>query len=774
MDRHDNKRDDERQVHAGADTRQRRKGIYILPSLFTTASLFAAFYAIVQAMQGNFEHAPIAIFVSMVLDALDGRVARLTHTESEFGTQYDSIVDMVAFGLAPALVMYVWALSGLDKLGWLAAFVYAACAALRLARFNVQVGSVDKRYFRGLPSPAAAAVVAGFIWVMYSFGVPGREISLVALFITVVAGGLMVSNVRYRSFKDLDLRGRVPFVAILAVPLVFVLIVRAVCRLWSDRLVDAAAPIRRARDRQAARVSAEITLNDHLIIFDTTLRDGEQSPGASMTRDEKVRIAKLLERMRVDIIEAGFPVASNGDFESVRAVAEAVTESTVCALARATQQDIDRAAEAIRPAKRGRIHTFIATSPIHMQNKLRMTPDAVLERAVWAVKHARQYTDDVEFSPEDAGRSEVDFLCRVLEAVIAAGARTVNIPDTVGYNLPHQFGGLIKTLRERVPNSGQAVFSVHCHNDLGLAVANSLSAVLNGARQVECTINGLGERAGNASLEEVVMAVRTRRDIFPCDTRIDATHIVPASRLVSNITGFPVQPNKAVVGANAFAHESGIHQDGVIKMRETYEIMRAEDVGWSANRMVLGKHSGRNAFRQRLAELRIEFKTEHELNAAFDRFKDLADKKHEIFDEDLQALVTEADLAQANEHLRLVSLKVCSQTGGTPVAEVRLAVDGAERQASAAGSGPVDASFKAIDGIVGTSGQLLLYSVNNITSGTDSQGEVTVRLEKGGRIVNGHGADTDIVIASAKAYLNALNKLITPGERVHPQGSTAI
>jgi len=515
-------------------------------------------------------------------------------------------------------------------------------------------------------------------------------------------------------------------------------------------------------------------LNDHLIIFDTTLRDGEQSPGASMTRDEKVRIAKLLERMRVDIIEAGFPVASNGDFESVRAVAEAVTESTVCALARATQQDIDRAAEAIRPAKRGRIHTFIATSPIHMQNKLRMTPDAVLERAVWAVKHARQYTDDVEFSPEDAGRSEVDFLCRVLEAVIAAGARTVNIPDTVGYNLPHQFGGLIKTLRERVPNSGQAVFSVHCHNDLGLAVANSLSAVLNGARQVECTINGLGERAGNASLEEVVMAVRTRRDIFPCDTRIDATHIVPASRLVSNITGFPVQPNKAVVGANAFAHESGIHQDGVIKMRETYEIMRAEDVGWSANRMVLGKHSGRNAFRQRLAELRIEFKTEHELNAAFDRFKDLADKKHEIFDEDLQALVTEADLAQANEHLRLVSLKVCSQTGGTPVAEVRLAVDGAERQASAAGSGPVDASFKAIDGIVGTSGQLLLYSVNNITSGTDSQGEVTVRLEKGGRIVNGHGADTDIVIASAKAYLNALNKLITPGERVHPQGSTAI
>jgi 2-isopropylmalate synthase len=515
-------------------------------------------------------------------------------------------------------------------------------------------------------------------------------------------------------------------------------------------------------------------MNDQLIIFDTTLRDGEQSPGASMTRDEKVRIAKQLERMRVDIIEAGFPAASNGDFESVKAVAEAVTESTVCGLARAVENDIDRAAAAIKPAKRGRIHTFIATSPIHMQNKLRMSPEQVLERAVWAVKRARQYTDDVEFSPEDAGRSEVDFLCKVLEAVIAAGATTVNIPDTVGYNVPHQFGGLIKTLRERVPNSDKAVFSVHCHNDLGLAVANSLSAVLNGARQVECTVNGLGERAGNASLEEIVMAVRTRRDVFPCDTRLDTTQIVPASRLVSGITGFPVQPNKAVVGANAFAHESGIHQDGVIKMRETYEIMRAEDVGWSANRMVLGKHSGRNAFRQRLAELSIEFKTEQELNSAFERFKDLADKKHEIFDEDLQALVTEADLEQANEHFQLVSLRVCSQTGETPVAQVTLTVDGAEQHGTAPGGGPVDASFKAIDGVVGSGGTLLLYSVNNITSGTDSQGEVTVRLEKGGRIVNGHGSDTDIVIASAKAYLNALNKLVTPAERTHPQGSMAI
>jgi len=510
-------------------------------------------------------------------------------------------------------------------------------------------------------------------------------------------------------------------------------------------------------------------MNDTLIIFDTTLRDGEQSPGASMTRDEKVRIAKLLERMRVDIIEAGFPIASPGDFEAVKNVAEVVTESTVCALARAIEKDIDRAAEAIKPAPRRRIHTFIATSPIHMREKLRMSPDEVLAQAVRAVKYARAFTDDVEFSPEDAGRSETDFLCRVLEAVINAGASTVNIPDTVGYNLPGQFGALIKTLRERVPNSDKAVFSVHCHNDLGLAVANSLSAVLNGARQVECTINGLGERAGNAALEEVVMAVRTRRDMFRCDTRIDTTQIVPASRLVSNITGFPVQPNKAIVGANAFAHESGIHQDGVIKMRETYEIMRAEDVGWSANRMVLGKHSGRNAFRTRLSELGIDFKTEPALNDAFERFKDLADKKHEIFDEDLQALVTEAGLEQADEKLKLVYLKVTSETGTRPQADVTLSVNGEKQQAHAEGGGPVDAAFRAIETIVNSASQLQLYSVNNITSGTDSQGEVTVRLEKAGRIVNGHGADTDIVVASAKAYLNALSKLVTSVVRTHPQ-----
>lgn len=515
-------------------------------------------------------------------------------------------------------------------------------------------------------------------------------------------------------------------------------------------------------------------MNDKLIIFDTTLRDGEQSPGASMTRDEKVRIAKGLERMRVDVIEAGFPFASPGDFESVQAVAKAIKDSTVCALARALDKDIDRAAEALKGARSARIHTFIATSPIHMKMKLKMEPEQVLEQAVKAVQRARQYTDDVEFSPEDAGRSEIDFLCRVLEAVIAAGALTVNIPDTVGYNLPHQFGALIKTLRERVPNSDKAVFSVHCHNDLGLAVANSLSAVLNGARQVECTINGLGERAGNAALEEIVMAVRTRRDLFTCDTSLDTTQIVPCSRLVSGITGFAVQPNKAIVGANAFAHESGIHQDGVLKHRTTYEIMRAEDVGWMTNRMVLGKHSGRNAFRTRMQELGVSFESEEDLNEAFGRFKDLADKKHEIYDEDLQALVTDANLEAENERIKLVYLNVCSETGETPQAELTLWVDGVEQQATATGGGPVDAAFKAIEKIVNSGGTLQLYSVNNITSGTDAQGEVTVRVEKGGRIVNGQGSDTDIVIASAKAYINAMNKIIQPNDRAHPQAANPI
>jgi 2-isopropylmalate synthase len=509
--------------------------------------------------------------------------------------------------------------------------------------------------------------------------------------------------------------------------------------------------------------------SDPLIVFDTTLRDGEQSPGASMTKDEKVRIGKALEKLRVDVIEAGFPIASPGDFEAVAAVAKAVKDSTVCALARALDKDIDRAGEALREANSARIHTFIATSPIHMQQKLRMQPDEVVAQAVHAVRRARQYTDNVEFSAEDAGRSEIDFLCRIFDAVIGAGATTLNVPDTVGYAMPHQFGDLIRVLRERIPNSDKAIFSVHCHNDLGLAVANSLSAVSNGARQVECTINGLGERAGNASLEEIVMAVRTRPDIFPCHTRLDTTQIVTCSKLVSNITGFPVQPNKAIVGANAFAHESGIHQDGVLKSRETYEIMRAEDVGWSQNRMVLGKHSGRNAFRTRLESLGIVFESEEELNAAFSRFKDLADKKHEIFDEDLQALVTDTKIEAINERVKLVSLKVCSETGETPRAQVILSLDGEEEPGEALGGGPVDATFKAIETIVNSGTQLQLYSVNNITSGTDAQGEVTVRLERGGRIVNGQGADTDIVIASAKAYINAVNKILEPAAKAHPQ-----
>nr|VFK78247.1 MAG: 2-isopropylmalate synthase [Candidatus Kentron sp. SD] len=510
-------------------------------------------------------------------------------------------------------------------------------------------------------------------------------------------------------------------------------------------------------------------MNDRLIIFDTTLRDGEQSPGASMTREEKVRIGKALEHLQVDVIEAGFPIASPGDFEAVRAVAEAVRESTICGLARAMDADIDRAAEALSGAASKRIHTFIATSPIHMRDKLDMTPEEVLEAAVRSVRRARHYTDDVEFSTEDTTRSELDFLCRVIEAVIDAGAKTVNLPDTVGYGLPHQYGQLIRTVMERVPNSHKAIFSVHCHNDLGLAVANSLSAVMNGARQVECTINGLGERAGNAALEEIVMAVRTRQDEFPCNTSIDTPRIMTASRIVSGITGFPVQPNKAIVGANAFAHEAGIHQDGVLKQRETYEIMRAEDIGWTTSRIVLGKHSGRNAFRSRLDALGIVFDSEEKLNMAFGRFKELADKKHEIYDDDLQTLVTETNLAVENEVFRLVSLRACSETGEIPMAEVVLCVDGKERRGQANGSGPVDATYRAIEVVLNSGCGLQLYSVNNLTGGTDAQGEVTVRVARGERIVNGQGSDTDIVLASAKAYINALNKLQSFEERTHPQ-----
>ncbi|KAB2318088.1 2-isopropylmalate synthase [Betaproteobacteria bacterium SCN1] len=510
-------------------------------------------------------------------------------------------------------------------------------------------------------------------------------------------------------------------------------------------------------------------MNDRLYIFDTTLRDGEQSPGASMTKDEKLRIARQLEKLGVDVIEAGFAAASPGDADAIKAIAEAITNSTVCSLARANERDIRAAGEAIKPARYGRIHTFIATSPIHMEKKLRMTPDQVVEAAVKAVKLAREYTEDVEFSAEDAVRSDMDFLVRVFDAVIEAGAKTINVPDTVGYSIPALWGERMKTLIARVKGADKVVWSTHCHNDLGMAVANSLAAVMNGARQVECTINGLGERAGNASLEEIVMAVRTRKDVFNCDSKIDATQIVPASKLVSTITGYPVQPNKAIVGANAFAHESGIHQDGVLKHRETYEIMRAEDVGWHANRLTLGKLSGRAAFKSKLGELGIVLETEEALNTAFARFKDLADKKREIFDEDLQALVSDEGYAAEHERFKLVSMKVCSETGETPQASLVFTDDGVERRADGFGSGPVDAAFKALESVVSSGADLLLYSVNNITSGTDSQGEVTVRLAKDGRVVNGQGADTDIVVASAKAYLHALNKLDAKLERAHPQ-----
>ena len=513
-------------------------------------------------------------------------------------------------------------------------------------------------------------------------------------------------------------------------------------------------------------------MSEKVIIFDTTLRDGEQSPGASMTREEKLRIARQLERLRVDVIEAGFAASSNGDFEAVKAIAGVIKDSTVCSLARANDRDISRAAEALAGAASSRVHTFIATSPLHMEKKLRMTPEQVFEQARLAVRFARNLTADVEFSPEDGYRSDPDFLCRVLEAVIAEGATTINIPDTVGYAIPELYGAFIADLRRRIPNSDKAVWSVHCHNDLGMAVANSLAGVkLGGARQIECTINGLGERAGNCSLEEVVMALKTRRDYFGLDVGIDATQIVHASRLVAQTTGFVVQPNKAVVGANAFAHASGIHQDGVLKARDTYEIMRAEDVGWSANKIVLGKLSGRNAFKQRLQELGIALDSETEVNAAFARFKELADRKSEIFEEDIIALVMDESVTTEHEHYRLLALSQRSETGERPHAKVAFAAGDAELHAESDGNGPVDASLKAIESKVRSGAEMLLYSVNAITSGsTESQGEVTVRLQQAGRVANGVGADPDIVVASAKAYLSALNKLHSRIERVPAQG----
>ncbi|MDO4693308.1 MAG: 2-isopropylmalate synthase [Eikenella sp.] len=511
--------------------------------------------------------------------------------------------------------------------------------------------------------------------------------------------------------------------------------------------------------------------NNRVIIFDTTLRDGEQSPGAAMTKEEKIRVARQLEKLGVDVIEAGFAAASPGDFEAVNEIAKTITRSTVCSLSRAVESDIRKAGEAVAPAPKKRIHTFIATSPIHMEHKLKMKPKQVLDAAVKAVKIAREYTDDVEFSCEDALRSDVNFLAEICTAVIEAGATTINIPDTVGYSIPHKTEAFFRELIAKTPNSGKVVWSAHCHNDLGLAVANSLAAVQGGARQVECTINGLGERAGNASLEEIVMALKVRHDVFGLETGIDTTQIVPASKLVSTVTGYPVQPNKAIVGANAFAHESGIHQDGVLKHRETYEIMSAESVGWSANRLTLGKLSGRNAFKTKLAELGIELGSEEALNAAFARFKELADKKREIFDEDLHALVSDEMVSLSQqEHYKFISQHITTETGEAPQAEVVFSMHGEEKHAHATGSGPVDAIFKAIESVAQSGAQLQLYSVNAVTAGTESQGETSVRLLRDGRVVNGQGADTDILVATAKAYLSALSKF-EGAERVKAQGT---
>lgn len=514
----------------------------------------------------------------------------------------------------------------------------------------------------------------------------------------------------------------------------------------------------------------QMNQTNRVIIFDTTLRDGEQSPGAAMTKEEKVRIARQLEKLGVDVIEAGFAAASPGDWEAVNEIAKTLSKATVCSLSRAVENDIRKAGEAIAPAANRRIHTFIATSPIHMEHKLKMKPKQVVEAAVKAVKIAKEYTDDVEFSCEDALRSEIDFLAEICGAVIEAGATTINIPDTVGYSVPHNTEAFFRELIAKTPGGDKVIWSAHCHNDLGLAVANSLAALRGGARQVECTVNGLGERAGNASIEEITMALKVRHDLFGFETGIDTTQIVPSSKLVSTVTGYPVQPNKAIVGANAFSHESGIHQDGVLKHRETYEIMSAESVGWSANRLTLGKLSGRNAFKTKLQELGIRLDSEEALNAAFARFKELADKKREIFDEDLHALVSDEMVNLSQEHYKFISQKIITETGEQPQAEVVFAVNGVETRASATGSGPVDAIFKAIESVVESGAVLQIYSVNAVTKGTESQGETSVRLGKDGKVANGQGADTDVLVATAKAYLSALNKLQFGRERFKAQG----
>jgi len=510
---------------------------------------------------------------------------------------------------------------------------------------------------------------------------------------------------------------------------------------------------------------------NRVIIFDTTMRDGEQSPGASMNLEEKKRIAAVLEEMGVDVIEAGFPIASNGDFEAVREIAKQVKTSSVAGLARASKKDIDRAWEALQGAARPRIHSFLSTSPLHMKFKLQMEPEAVHQAIIDSVTYARNLCGDVEWSAEDASRTEHDFLCRCVETAIKCGAGTVNIPDTVGYAIPDEFAALIKMLFDRVPNIDKAIVSVHCHNDLGLAVANSLAAIGAGARQVECTINGLGERAGNAALEEIVMALRTRQNVLPYKTGIHAEVITRASRLVSTVTGFPVQPNKAIVGANAFAHESGIHQDGMLKHAGTYEIMTPESVGLTRSTLVMGKHSGRHAFKSKLKELGFEL-GDNAIEEAFRRFKDLADKKKDVFDEDIVALVDD-EVVRSNEHIRFVSLQVICGSKGPQQADLELEIDGVVKQTRALGDGPVDATFKAIRQLFPHEARLQLFQVQAVTAGTDAQAEVTVRLEENGKTVNGQGADTDTLVASCKAYLHALNKLLTKRQKTAPAALSA-
>jgi 2-isopropylmalate synthase len=522
---------------------------------------------------------------------------------------------------------------------------------------------------------------------------------------------------------------------------------------------------------QATVVRPDAPADDRIIIFDTTLRDGEQSPGASMTVSEKLRIALLLEEMGVDIIEAGFAIASDGDFRAVNEVAKKIKNSVVCSLARASRTDIDRAAEALKPAAQKRIHTFIATSALHMQYKLQMTPEAVHDAVQVSVARARNHTDDVEWSCEDGSRTEHDFLCRCVESAIDAGATTINIPDTVGYAYPDEFADLIRMIRNRVPNIDKAVISVHCHNDLGLGVANSLRAVQAGARQIECTINGIGERAGNAAMEEIVMAIRTRPDLLPQKTRIVTQHITRASRLVSAITGFAVQPNKAIVGANAFAHEAGIHQDGMLKHAGTYEIMRPEDVGLVRSNLVMGKHSGRHAFKKKLEELGYEI-GDNALAEAFARFKTLADKKKEIFDEDLIALIDD-EIQAVDQRIKVIDLEVACGSRPKSFARIGLEVEGAQRRAEAEGDGPVDATFNAIKELVPHTATLALFQIHAVTEGTDAQAEVTVRLEEHGKTVNGQAAETDTILAAARAYVMALNKLLVKREKTAPAALSA-